>query len=243
MVPPIGTPLLAGPTVPRAATLELVPSSPKPASPDATPLTTPCVATSASTLTRRVALVVPPASWDLDDSYCTTCGPGGSCRILRSFDDSCLSSAAPWSSTAGVAFFTDHLRLSSMSACGSSTCDSDGTCTSNFDDDRAPTYHGSARDSPNESSLDGHTCQGWFPDASRAPHPRRHDHLDAAVSNPDICLCCTYQSKLVCGYGGRVQGLNEQWNLGTCFPASWIQHRHQQIDIHVQVSLTGLLTA
>jgi hypothetical protein len=50
VVPPIGIPLLAGSTAPRAATLELVPSSL-----DATP---PGVA---STTPRRVAPAVPPS--------------------------------------------------------------------------------------------------------------------------------------------------------------------------------------
>jgi hypothetical protein len=60
MVPPIGTPLLASPTVPRATTLELVPSSLEFAPPGTAPLTAPRAATLASTLTRQVALTVPP---------------------------------------------------------------------------------------------------------------------------------------------------------------------------------------
>jgi hypothetical protein len=60
MVPPIDTPLLAGPTMPRVAMLELVPSSPESAPLGAAPLTTPHVATSTSASTRQVAPIVPP---------------------------------------------------------------------------------------------------------------------------------------------------------------------------------------
>jgi hypothetical protein len=60
MVPLIGTPLLAGPTAPRAATLELVPSSLEPAPPGAAPLTAPRMATLTSTPTHWIAPVVPP---------------------------------------------------------------------------------------------------------------------------------------------------------------------------------------
>jgi hypothetical protein len=117
----------------------------------------------------------------------------------------------------GVAFFTDRLRPSSTSACGF-----DGTYTFDFDDTRALTFHDGARDSPGESSPDGHMRQGWLLEASGAPHPHRHDHLNAAVSNPDLCSRRACQSKLACGYVGRARSLDEQWDLGTCSPTLWL---------------------
>jgi hypothetical protein len=59
MVPPIGTSLLAGPTVPCTAMLELVPSSLEPTPLGTTPLTAPRATTLTSTLTRRVTPAVP----------------------------------------------------------------------------------------------------------------------------------------------------------------------------------------
>jgi hypothetical protein len=62
-----------------------------------------------------------------------------------------------------VAFFTDRLRPSSMSACSF-----DGTRTSDFDDTCSSTCHDGARDSLGESSPDDHTRQGWLSDTSGA---------------------------------------------------------------------------
>jgi hypothetical protein len=123
-----------------------------------------------------------PASCGLDDSSRTTCGLGSSCHTLRGPDDSYLSGAASRSSPTGAAFFTNHLRLSSTSTCGSS-----GTCTSDFDT-RTPACHGCAHDSPGKSTPNGHPRQGGVLDASGFPRPHRHDHHDATISNPDLCL-------------------------------------------------------
>jgi hypothetical protein len=32
-------------------------------------------------------------------------------------------------------------------------------------------------------------------------------------------------------------GLDEQWDLETFSPASWLKRHHQQLDIHTHVSL------
>jgi hypothetical protein len=144
------------------------------------------------------------------------CGFGGSCRILcgsddshhttRGLDDSCLSSAVPWFSTASVAFFTDRLHLSSTSACGS-----DGTCTSDFNNAHAPTCHGGAHDSPGESSPDVYMHQGCLPDASGSPHPRHHDHLEpsspiptsvlTALANPNWCAAMEEECETIMSNG------------------------------------------
>jgi hypothetical protein len=80
---------------------------------------------------------------------------------MSSPGDSYFSSAAPWSSTTGLAFFTDRLCPLSTSARGSN-----GTCTFDFDDARALACHDGACDSPDESSPDGHRCPGWLSNAS-----------------------------------------------------------------------------
>jgi hypothetical protein len=42
------------------------------------------------------------------------------------------------------------------------------------------------------------------------------------VLDPNICTCCACRPQLVRGCGGRVQGSDEQWDLGACLPAPWL---------------------
>jgi hypothetical protein len=181
VVAPIGTPLLAGSTVPHVRSCQLTGRRPNRHGFHST--------TSGRTggASRFPTSCGPGDSCHTPcgpgNSSRTTCGPSGSSRTLRGTSDSCLFGAASWSSPTGVAFTTDRLRPLSMS-----TYSSSGTHTSDFDA-RTPARHGWAHDSPDKSAPDGHPCQGGVSDALRAPRPHRHNHRDTAISDPDLYSC------------------------------------------------------
>jgi hypothetical protein len=229
MVSPIGTSLLTCLTAPCGATLELVPSSLlESTSPSAAPLTAPRAATSASTATRRVTPTVPPGF--LPRAAPTT--PTAPRVDLAVLVASCAAPTTPATSRAAPMTPTSPVQRP-----GPPSWVWPSSPIAYIHRPRQPTApttpapptlmtpaHRPVTAVPVTPLVNPHqmvTCaKGWLPNASGASHPHRHDHLDAIVSNLDLCSRRACQSKLECGHRGRIQGPAEQWDLGICSSAS-----------------------
>jgi hypothetical protein len=127
------------------------------------------------------------------------------------------------STTACLADVADRLHPSSTT-----TCDTVAHDSTSLPD------HGRTCDTAGEPSPDGHTGQRQFSATSRPAHSHHHSFLVTAFRHSDLCSRRPCRSKL---YRGRVWDTDEQWDMGTCSPAPWLQRRHQQVGLHTQVPL------
>jgi hypothetical protein len=55
--------------------------------------------------------------------------------------------------------------------------------------------------------------------------------------NPHLMVTQAKDDFRLPGYEGGVWGPDEQWDMGTCFPAPQLQRRHRQVGLHTQVPL------
>jgi hypothetical protein len=90
-----------------------------------------------------------------------------------------------------------------------------------------------------QSSSDDHAGEARLLATDRQTHPVGHFGI-GLVTGALLCPCRPHRSELPSRHGRRICYLDHQQQLGFCPSPCWLQHRHRQMDLHVQVKLQQL---